>query len=139
MYANGINRYEWKILQDQYSDYALKILGNYSDITFDKVMRSVEYLEKRTNHTLETIKCTASSMMTIGIQIPAYSNIDLLNADTATEFSNYELGTCKSYQKASNYFLSRESEIFRLIESGYKVANENTFNHLDHLRKIQLN
>lgn len=134
-----MNLFEWRILQDQYSDYALKILGNYSDITFDKVMKSVEYLEKRTNRTLEIIKCTTSKMMTVGIKIPDYSNINLLQMNTAKDFSMYELGICKSYQKITGYLLDRENEIFSLIESGYKVVNKNIFNYLDDLRKAQLN
>ena len=135
----GLNKFEWHILQDQYSEDALQLLAKYSDLTFEKVMNSINYLEKRTNKLLEYIKCEFNIFRIIGIKVPDNSNIDLLDSNSINAISNIDLGGYKSYSHSKEYDIDKSYEVFRLIESGYKVVDEKGFNQLNYLRKTYLN
>lgn len=137
LYANGINRFEWRLLLDYSSDEALKILGTYSEQTFEKVMKTVNFLERRTNSTLEIINCTKNQMVSIFLEVPSTSNIDLLEFDSS--YKPNIVNSLKSSKLISNYVKSREKDIFTLIESGYKVVDKMLFTQLSDLRLSQLN
>ena len=137
MYTNGINRYEWRLLLDYSSDEAIKILQTYSEKTFDKVMKTVGYLERRTISTVELICCKKKEMTSILVEIPSKSSISFLDVDSLRELES--LSGFRSTRIQSYYRKSREKDIFTLIESGYKVINDNLFNYIEALRKTQLN
>jgi len=137
LYTNGINRYEWRLLLDYSSDEAIKILQTYSEKTFDKVMKTVGYLERRTISTVELICCKKKEMTSILVEIPSKSSISFLDVDSLRELES--LSGFRSTRIQSYYRKSREKDIFTLIESGYKVINDNLFNYIEALRKTQLN
>ena len=75
------------MLLDYSSDDALRILGKYSEETFDKVMKTVDYLERRTSSTLELINCYEGEMGSLFLQLPDNSKINLLHLDSEEELS----------------------------------------------------
>lgn len=100
-------------------------------------MKTVDYLERRTSSTLELINCSDGGMVSLFLQLPDNSKINLLRLDSEEELST--LNHFHLYQTSSKYYKSREKDIFNLIESGYKVVNEKMFNKLEVMRKAQLN
>jgi hypothetical protein len=122
---------------DYSSDEAIKILQTYSEKTFDKVMKTVGYLERRTISTVELICCKKKEMTSILVEIPSKSSISFLDVDSLRELES--LSGFRSTRIQSYYRKSREKDIFTLIESGYKVINDNLFNYIEALRKTQLN
>jgi hypothetical protein len=139
LYSEGINRYEWKILQDQYSDYAFKLLKKYSDLTFEKVMKDVQYLEYRTAKQLLLFECRKEQFVTIGIDIPKNSSINLTDISSFQELSRNELHLCRTFKFDSPYRSSREEEIFNFIEAGYYIVDEKTYNRINFFRQAYLN
>lgn len=139
LHQNGINEFEWSILQDQYSDTAQVLLGNYSDQAFDKVMQAVDFLEYRNSKVLRVIKCTANLMHVVGIDVPQSSSIDLLNVSCLSSISALDLSGFKSFRKNQVYERSREHHIFKLIESGYTVTDDRCFQLLNSMRQHYLN
>lgn len=122
---------------DYSSDDALKILGKYSEQTFDKVMKTVHYLEYRTKSTLKLIKCAKGKMTSIFLELPSQSELNFLDVNSIQNLNSFN--RFQFSQTNTKYTLSREKDIFNLIESGYKVVNEKMYNHLADLRKTQLN
>ena len=57
LYKQGYSRFEWKVLQDQHSEYAINLLDKYSDQTFQKVMKDIHYLEFRKPKQLINYHC----------------------------------------------------------------------------------
>lgn len=137
MYSKGINRFEWRLLLDYSSDDALKILGKYSEQTFEKVMRTVHFLERRTISTIELISCANEEMVSILLELPEKSKINFLKVGSLKEIRS--VNRFRSTQVSSKYLKSREKDIFTLIESGYKVVNNQLYNYIESLRKTQLN
>ena len=122
---------------DYSSDDALNILGKYSEQTFEKVMKTVYFLERRTISTLELISCANEEMVSILLELPTKSDINFLKVDSLKAIRN--INHFRSTQISSKYLKSREKDIFTLIESGYKVVNSQLYNHIESLRKTQLN
>ena len=122
---------------DYSSDDALKILAKYSEQTFEKVMKTVHYLERKTISTLELVSCVNEEMVSILVELPAKSNINFLKGDFLQTIRN--MSHFRSTQISSKYLKSREKDIFTLIESGYKVVNNRLYNYIESLRKTQLN
>ena len=137
LYSKGINRFEWRLLLDYSSDDALRILGKYSEQTFEKVMKTIHFLERRTISTIELISCANEEMVSILLELPTKSNINFLKIDSLKEIRN--INHLRSTQLISKHLKSREKDIFTLIESGYKVVNNRLYNYIDSLRKTQLN
>ena len=137
LYLKGINKFEWKLLLDYSSAEALNILGNYSEMTFEKVMRTVNFLEYRTTNTLELINCTNRKIISIFLELPLKSNLNFLKIDSVDKLQ--ATTSLSSKQISKRYFYSREKDIFNLIESGYKVVDKKMFGYLDITRKSQLN
>jgi len=122
---------------DYSSDDALKILAKYSEQTFEKVMKTVHFLERRTISTIELISCASEEMVSILVELPAKSTINFLKVDSLKEIRS--INHFRSTQVSSKYLKSREKDIFTLIESGYKVVNDRLYNQIESLRKTQLN
>lgn len=139
LYAEGINSYEWKILQDQYSDDAIKLLKKYSDLIFDKVMKGVQYLEYRTAKKLLLVECREEQFVTIGIEIPINCPINLTDLNSVKDQSKNELHVCKTFELHSTYLTSREEEIFNFIEAGYYIVDEKTYKEINFFRRAYLN
>lgn len=137
LYSRGINKFEWKLLLDYSSAEALNILGNYSEMTFEKVMKTVHFLEYRTTNTLELIKCTDRETISIFLELPLNSDLNFFKINSVNKLKG--ITSLFSRRVGRSYFYSREKDIFNLIESGYKVVNERMFNCLDVTRKSQLN
>lgn len=135
LYKEGVSNYEYKLLQDQYSTTALKLLGKYSDQMFDKLLQEVDFLEFRNNKQLRSFKFYPTHYTTIGIEVPASSSLDLTDIDTLWRVKAKELGGYRCFKKDSFYPQNREHEIFKYIEAGAYVVDGRIFQHLDLLRQ----
>jgi len=135
LYREGFSKYEWNLLQDYYSPNALELLKKYSDLTFEKVFKDVEYLEGRNEKSLQVICCLPDRMQSIGIQIPASSSLDLTDIRSLDWLGNDDLSGYRCFKQSKSYQGTREEEIFNLIEAGYYVVDENAYNKLFILRQ----
>lgn len=134
-----MNKFEWRILQDQYSDDALHLLGKYSDLTFEKVMKSVKYLEHRSEKILRLIKFDEFEKTTIGIHIPPFSQLNFQDYSSLNHLKDIDPNLYQSFKAVEAYTSTREKEIFFLIESGYNVIDSNAFNILNYSRQKHMN
>ena len=139
LYAEKINKYEWRILQDQHSSAAFRLLEKYSDLIFEKVMKGVQYLEYRTEKQLFLYKCAKDSYTKICIEVPLKSPIVLTDLESLNKLSENELTSYKSYKTISFYKNGREEEIFQLIESGHYIVDQKAFNQVNLFRQAHLN
>lgn len=134
LYDHGFNQYEWKVLQDQNSDQALSLLEDYSDLIFDRLVQNVEYLEYRSDKQLRAIEVHKDHMVSIGIQIPEKSNIDLTDISSLSEIEESEEQPYRCFKEVTPYNTDRDHEVFDLIESGCYVVDSSVFEQLSLLR-----
>lgn len=134
LYHEGLSKYEWNLLQDYYSSNAVQLLEKYSDLTFEKVFRDVQYLESRNAKSLQVICCLPDEMVSIGIQIPSSSSIDLTDARSLEWIGKDDLCGYRCFKQRTNYKGGREQHIFNLIEAGFYVVDEDAYNRLYSMR-----
>ena len=103
LYTQGFSRFDWRVLQDQHSEQAVNLLGEYSDQTFDKVMQSIEYLEYRTPKVLYAYHCQKEQMEIIGLQAPTSSELDFTSMLSLDETNCSEIMAYKSFVHLKPY------------------------------------
>ena len=134
LYDHGYNQFEWKVLQDQNSDVAFNMLGEYSDQIFDRLVRDVQYLEYRSDKQLRAIECHKDHIISIGIQIPEKSTLSLTDISSLKELKRQETVPYKCFKEVYPYNTDRDHEIFDLIEAGCYVVDSSVFEQLNLLR-----
>jgi len=139
LYSQRLSSYEWSVLQDQNSIDAQHLLETYSDLTFDKVFKDINYLEIRSTKELNIIQFNQNCYITIGIKVPSFSSIDLTNADSLSDLNDLDLNGYRSFKKKSEYSSNREGLIFNLIEKGAYVVDSNSFDFLQLVRQSYQN
>lgn len=134
LYKQGYSKFEWKLLQDQYSELAITLLDKYSDMTFQKVMKDIHYLEYRKPKQLVNYHCKKESIEIIGLELSESSKIDFTQLNSILNLTHQETSICRSFKKVRPYKTDREYEVFQLIESGRYVVNEHNFKFVKELR-----
>jgi len=135
LYDCGLSPFEWSLLQDQYSDQAWSMLGEYSDLIFDRLVKNVKYLEFRSEKTLRAIECHQDHMVCIGVEIPNGSPLNLTDIDSMQFFDQpSDQMAYRCYESTQSYQSDRDHEIFEMIESGGYVVDAAVFNQLKLLR-----
>lgn len=134
LYDHGFSQFEWKVLQDQYSDQALSMLGDYSDLIFDRLVKDVKYLEFRSAKQLRAIECHTDHMISIGIQLPDKSSLNLTDLASLSCIDKSDSQAYKCFKEIHNYSSDRDHEIFELIEAGCYVVDASVFEQLNRLR-----
>jgi len=135
LYDHRYNRFEWRVLLDHDSSLAIDLLRKYSESTFDKVMKGINYLELRTNKMLRVMHCKRNAIVTLGIEVPLHSNIDLLDIHTLKNPELKDLKGYRCFKTIAPYQVERENEVFQLIENGAYVVDQTSFEHLSLLRQ----
>lgn len=139
LHQMGFSRFDWRVLQDQHSEQAVNILGQYSDKTFQKVMESVQYLEYRSRNELHTYSCSPKQLVLIGIKAPKNSCIDFTNKNSLQGLKKDKLLGYKCFKQIIPYKVERPRVVFNLIEKGHYVSDETNFKYLERLRQAYQN
>ena len=134
LYDHGYSPFEWTVLQDQYSEQALNLLGDYSDLIFDRLVKDVKYLEFRSNKQLKAIECHKDYMISIGVEIPEQSNINLTDISSLQAIDQRDDEAYRCYRKIDQYHQDRDHAIFDMIESGCYVVDSSVFDQLQLMR-----
>lgn len=134
LYRQGLNSFEYGVLQDQHSEEALSLLRKYSEQIFDRMVKNVKYLEYRSDKQLRAMECHQDYMVSIGIQIPEKSNLDLTNIQSLRKIEAEEFTAYKCSKSIYHYSGDRDQEIFTMIEAGCYVVDDSVFNQLNMLR-----
>ncbi|KAA3644328.1 MAG: hypothetical protein DWP98_12415 [Bacteroidetes bacterium] len=139
LYQEGINKFEWYILQDQQSVDALKLLGKYSELTFEKVMQDISYLYYYDGFQLKSFECQTNRMLVISFKTSNNTKLDFNSTSGLSLNPNQGLISYKCSKTISDYVEDRESDIFKLIEAGCIPTDHKIFKQLSFLRKSYQN
>ena len=134
LYDCGLSPYEWKLLQDQYSEQAWSMLGEYSDLVFDRMVKDVRYLEYRSEKRLKAIECHKDYMVSIGVEIPESSKLNLTDIGSLLNIDRVDQHAYKCFEFIVSYHKDRDHQIFDMIEEGCYVVDSSVFNKLKILR-----
>lgn len=135
LYQEGINQYEWNILQDQQSTEALFLLEKYSDLTFEKVMHDIHYLTFKSANKIMAFQCEPNKMIVLSLKSNGPVSMESIAQIGLQEDNGESLLSYKCGKEVRVYSEDRESDIFKLVEGGCFPSDESLFNSLSLIRK----
>lgn len=108
--VNGITATDWVSIKENEPLTADEIINQFSDVVWESILRSTEYLDKIEDNTSYFFKCAAEDIYLIMVE----------------KLNKTQKSTSKKYTKC------REEEMFNMILSGCEISNGENFNELNH-------
>jgi len=125
--VNGIDAPEWERLKANEPVKAEGVVGLFSDVIFEGVLRKIEYLEYRSPKQLFIFQCLADKMVLRGLKADAEASIDF-NQKLELEPLRKYVDLIKSEKPYSQV---REQELFEMLEKGCMITDSKLFDELD--------
>ena len=137
--ANTVTGEDWVEIKSNRPNEALKLVEIFSDIVWDKSLEKIKYLEHRDDKYLKVFYCGENKIEMVGFKVSAKNAPSLLDETTfkllgSGELKFSELGAEFSTSE-KNYTLSRNVEVFSMIESGCVPCEKVLFNGIKSLLK----
>lgn len=123
--VNGIVADDWVKLKKSDPLKAEEIVILFSDVIFEKIMRTANFLEFVSNKYIQGVQCLSDKMIMVAINSKAGAADLPLEGLDALDFSDVEF-----HKGEKKYQLSREQEIFALIQKGYVISEGELFKAL---------
>jgi len=120
--ANTVTGEDWAKIKSNKPNEALKLVEIFSDIVWDKSLEKIKYLEHRDDKYLKVFCCGENKIEMVGFKVSAKNAPSLLDETTfkllgSGELKFSELGAEFSSSE-KNYTISRNMDLFSMIESG---------------------
>lgn len=120
--ANTVTGKDWDKIKSNNPNEALKLVEIFSDIVWEKALDKIKYLEHRDNKYLKVFYCGENKIELVGFKVNAINAPSLLDEATFKLLGSGELKFSELDAEFSssekNYSLSRNMEVFSMIESG---------------------
>ena len=126
---------DWQDLEKNNPKKALTFIESFSDKVFDRVLKSIKYMEHCTPTKLRLFKCEAEQISLIILEATDTKNIDFTNNHSFSlilqRFSNREETGVNMYRAKKTYETSREVELFQMLENACMITDEQLFEMLN--------
>ena len=122
--VNGITGDEWRQLKTQNPDKAEQITNLFSDVIFEKILRTTKYLTFISHKELFCFQCLDKELILIGIRVTKDSKIDFIK-EIPTSFEGIKIFT-----KTKKYNKERSLELFDMLQNGCEIDNGKLFKTL---------
>ncbi len=139
LYQNGTNKYEWNILNDQSHVLATFLLEEYSDLTLEKVLDGVEYLNYFADNELLSYQFESQSYHVIRLKFQSNTSLDHSVQSLAELLQQENNQILKCSESVNPYQIPKAQMCFQLIEHGAKTADQTIYKQLSELRKMHQN
>lgn len=113
--VNGIDAQTWESkLKNDPETYA-QMISSFSDVVFEKILRSAKHLIRREKQLLSVIDCTTDhlSMITLTTKDPIVDLTQIVDLNAIIDSISMYRGTKKCKD--------RESEVWQLLHQGYTI------------------
>ena len=132
--TNSITGPDWeKIKQDDVAK-AQQLIALFSDIVFEKVLAKTNYLEHRSAHDLKVFYCGENRIVLIGLSVDPSAGINFLELDNLGAAIAEHAEAFQTYSSQKQYQPDRNSELFKMLENGCSIADEQLFKALGQLK-----
>ena len=137
--ANTITGKDWEKLKKEQPEKAEGLIGIFSDIVFEKILKKVEYLEIKSRSEIRTFHCGQDKIKMIGMRIQGESQLDFTkNQSPEQMLSLLKLSNARlqMYQGEKAYTREREIELFEMMEKqGALISKDgNLYKTLEQLK-----
>ena len=120
---NGIEAGDWVKLKNEDSESANKIIHLFSDVVFEKIMRTTQFLEWRRDSELKILHCLKDRFVVVGLDASDIKGVDFNNADYLKKVMEDPPSNVKIFTTEILYKHQREDEIFKMTEFGYQISD----------------
>lgn len=125
--AHALTGPDWERMKAERPDEAEKLIGQFSDVVFEKVIANVKYLEHRQAHDLRTYHCQDEKIVMYGLLVEGKTSLDLrqnLPPEQMMSMLQVSGARLKLYSGERAYQTSREQDIFALMEQGALISKD---------------
>lgn len=124
--ANGIDNTKWIFLKSDHKEKAYGILEAFSDFIFESILNKIKYLEFFDGQNLLAFQCGDIKIHLIGLESKQrYDTIDQMLASMHQTPEDFRL-----FQQEKEYHPDRNTELFRMAESGAKICDQGMYDYL---------
>lgn len=121
---NGIAAEDWEKLKEENPESANGIIGSFSDVVFEKILRKTVYIDFIDKHDIYCVQCLVDKMILVGAK--SDSNINFQTSDPSA--INGE--GLKVYTTEKKYSGDRQKEIYEMLQKGYQISDGSLFKRL---------
>ena len=122
--VNGIEPERWEQIKAEDQPSVDKIIELFSDVILESVLRNVKFIEIKSKRYVQAIQCLPDKMIAVALEDKGDENE---KSGSEEEREN----SLSLYRSEKNYALTRELEIFDLLQKGYVISNGDLFRKLD--------
>ena len=127
--VNGITADDWIQIKKDEAHKADKIIGLFSDVVFEGVMRKVQFLDIITPKSVKTFQCLGDKMVLVGLDADPSSTVDFISQSLSG--IQQESGDLLSvYTSEKVYTEEREIELFKMTQLGAVISDGHYFKSL---------
>ncbi len=127
---NGIVADDWEKMKMETPEKANEIVGLFSDVVFESIMRKTAYLEYRSPHDFKVFHCLEQSIVLVGMKADGIGQVDFTDPKFIAQAMENPPEGLKLYTTEKKYLKTRELEIFDLVQSGCTIADGKIFKAL---------
>ena len=126
--VNGIEADEWENLKKEETEKVEKIIGQFSDVIWEGVLRKTEFVEHRSKNKLTICRVKNEELITLHIQSND-SNLDLTKHD---DISTIIFTVKKDEVRVQKEAIKKEStaQLFELLQAGFYLAKDAKYEEL---------
>ncbi len=134
--SNTVTGDDWEKLKQDNPEKAEKLIEIFSDIVFDKTIAKVHFLQLKTPKDLKIFYCKKEEIELLGLKIEGESSLDFTEDLPPDEMmaklqsSNAKL---QMYSASKKYKVTREKEIFEIMEWGGLISDGKLYKTLKDL------
>ncbi|MBK8518607.1 MAG: hypothetical protein IPL55_20680 [Saprospiraceae bacterium] len=122
--VNGIDADEWINIKKTDLNRTHALLEEFSDVILEGILTKIMYIEYFGDEGLKLFKCDENTIFLIGIEPPnSFTNLETMVADLSKHPDAYSI-----YYTSKDYIPDRNTELFRMIQSGGLVSNGHYYN-----------
>ena len=120
--ANTVTGEDWAKIKSNKPNEALKLVEIFSDVVWEKALHKIKYLEHRDDNYLKVFYCGENKIEMVGFKVSAKNAPSLLDESTFKLLGSGELKfselSAEFSSSEKNYTISRNMDLFSMIESG---------------------
>jgi len=131
---NGIVADDWKKMKSTEPEKAQKITELFSDVVFEKIMRTTTYLVRFERQKIFAFNCGQDDIELICLET-SENSYDFTTEAGISRLKNSPPKDLNIFRASKDYSQQREVEMYKMTEAGCLVEDGAWFNSLENLMK----
>lgn len=137
--SNQVTAGDWEKIKENSPERVESLIGMFSDIVFDKILKQVDYLELKSPNEMRLFRLFEEKIEMIGLRMEGESNLDftqqLAPAQMMQELQQSD-AKLQMYAAERSYKKERNIEAFELMQQGALISKDGAlFKTLHALKK----